>query len=51
MYYMSTDCGAASSCHFPFRANHNPRLGLGLEFDLCPLTSGSVHAEMLPWTI
>jgi len=27
----------------------NPRLGLG--FDLWPLTSGSVHAEVLPWTI
>jgi len=42
---MSTDFDAASSSHFPFRANCSPILGLGLGFDL--LTSGSMLAKVL----
>ena len=48
-------CAVISTCWptsgefqpFSFRANCNPRLGLG--FDL--LTSESMHAEVLPWAI
>jgi len=47
--YKHSRCSASRP--IPIAKIKTPTRGFGLGFDLWPLTLGSLHAEVLPWTI